>query len=168
MSKYTEIFDYMRECPKLANLWSIAATEKQGVKVILPQGASPAVQYQEGIDSTGWYHCDIIPYPSVYEDYQINCYQIYDAQDSSEPQDNINVLSFDEVQSICDWVNEQNNMGNTPRINGEQVVSIECNPCVPQIRYINSRENLVAYFITVRIRYVNKAQRKSVEYEPQD
>lgn len=168
MSKYSEIFDYFRQCPQLANLWSIAATEDIGVKVILPQGASPVVQYQEYIDNLGNYNCDIIPYPSVYEDYQINCYAWYDVNDSSSPEYNVNVLNLDEVQAICDWVKEQNDNGNLPEITGEHVVSIECNPYIPQIRYTNEQEGVIGYFITVRIRYVNKAQRRSIEYEFED
>lgn len=165
MSKYTEIFDYMRTCPALANLWSIGATENADTAVILPQGASPAVQYQETSDTLGGYSCVIEPYPSVYEDYQINCFKFYDTKDSSAPSANINVMSLDEVQSICDWVAEQNEIGYLPNITGRQVISIECNPFVPQIRYVNEQENIIAYFITVRIRYVNPTRRKTVEYE---
>lgn len=164
MSKISEIFDFMRKCPALENLWSIGATEGSGVKVILPQGASAKVQYQEHIDMTGGYNCEIVPYPSVYEDYQINCFQTFDAKDSSRPNENLNVLNFDEVQSICDWVAEQNDCGNLPLISGKKVVSIECNPFIPQIRYVNTQENIIAYFITMRIRYVNAAQRRSIEY----
>lgn len=167
MSKYAKIFEYFRQCPELANLWSIAATEDIGKRVILPQGASPAVQYQESIDNLGGYNCEIVPYPSVYEDFQINCYEWYDVKDGSAPIHNENVLSLEAVQSICDWVKEQNDNNNFPDIN-EKIVSIECNPFVPQIRYVNPEENTIGYFITVRLRYVNKAQRKSVEYECED
>ena len=163
MSKYAKIFEYFRQCPELANLWSIAATEEIGKRVILPQGASPAVQYQEQTDTLGNYNCEIVPYPSVYEDFQINCYEWYDVKDGSAPIRNENVLSLEAVQSICDWVKEQNDNNNFPNIN-EKIVSIECNPFVPQIRYVNPEENTVGYFITVRLRYVNKAQRKTVEY----
>ena len=164
MSKYAKIFEYFRQCPELADLWSIAATEDIGKRVILPQGASPAVQYQESIDSLGGYNCEIIPYPSVYEDFQINCYEWYDVKDGSAPIHNENVLSLEAVQSICDWVREQNDNGNFPDIN-EKIVSISTEPFVPQIRYVNPGENTVGYFITVRLRYVNRAQRKTVEYE---
>lgn len=167
MSKYAKIFEYFRQCPELANLWSIAATEDIGKRVILPQGASPAVQYQEFIDNIGGYNCEIVPYPSVYEDFQINCYEWYDVKDGSAPEHNENVLSLEAVQSICDWVKQQNEADNFPDI-GEKIVSIECNPFVPQIRYVNPEENTVGYFITVRLRYVNRAQRKTVEYECED
>lgn len=167
MSKYAKIFEYFRRCPDLANLWSIAATEDIGKRVILPQGASPAVQYQEFIDNIGGYNCEIVPYPSVYEDFQINCYEWYDVKDGSAPAHNENVLSLEAVQSICEWVKEQNDQNNFPDI-GEKIVSIECNPFVPQIRYVNPEENTVGYFITVRLRYVNRAQRKTVEYGDTD
>ena len=97
-NKYVEIFNYLRQCPQLSDLWSIAGTEDVGNKVILPQGASQVYQYNEQIDIYGNYACDIIPYPSVYEDYQINCFSYYDANDSSAPADNVNILELQEVQ----------------------------------------------------------------------
>lgn len=168
MSKDSELFDFFRTCPLLENLWSIAAVENIGVYVILPQGTSAEVQYVDSLDVLGNYKCEIVPFPSVYEDYQINCYVDYDVNDDQDPQRNINVLKLDEVQSICDWIKEQNENGNLPDITGEKVVSIECLPYRPQVRYVNEQEKLIAYFITVRIRYVNKAQRRSVEYEVED
>ena len=164
MDRITSLFNYFRQCPQLADLWSIAATEEEGVRVILPQGASPAVQYDEHIDDLGNYECDIIPYASLYEDYQINCYESYDPNDSSSPQYNLNVLSFEEVRKICAWVSEQNAKGNFPDI-GENVVAIECNPFVPQIRGISVDEKTLCYFITIRIRYVNWQGVRSVYYE---
>lgn len=167
MNKYAKIFEYFRQCPELNNLWSIAATEDIGKRVILPQGASPAVQYQERFDALGNYICTIEPYPSIYEDFQINCYEWYDVKDGSAPKYNENVLSLESVQSICNWVKEQNEINNFPDI-GEQIVSIECNPFIPQIRYVSAQENIVGYFITVRLRYVNSMQRKTVEYGDTD
>ena len=165
MGKYAKLFGYFRKCPMLADLWSIAAVEETGVKVILPQGASPTMQYVgEKIDVTGAYHCEIVPYPSIYEDFQINCYSVYDVKDNSRPALNINVLNLEDVQSICDWVKEQNNKGNFPDI-GEKIISIECNPFVPQIRYVNPTETTIGYYITVRLRYVNRAERKAITYE---
>ena len=165
MDKYASLFEYFRQCPELDKLWCIAATEERGVRVILPQGASPVVMYEEGVDVTGDYRCEIVPYPSVYEDFQINCYEWYDASDDSSPIRNENVLTLEQVMNICDWIKAQNNFNNFPDI-GENVVSIECNPFVPQIRYVNPEENTVGYFITVRVRYVNRiAHRKVIQYE---
>lgn len=165
MSKYSELFEYMGQCPKLAELWSIAATQDIGVNVILPQGASDAFEYDEKLDVYGNYECDITPFPSIFEDYQINCYKVYDPEDMSNPNVNINVLALDDVQAICDWVAEQNEKGNLPKITNRNVVAIECNPIVPQIRAVNSQEGIIAYFITVRVRYVNPFKGKSIAYE---
>lgn len=164
MNKISELFDYMRQCPQLADLWGIGATEDAGIKVILPQGASQSVQYQEKIDVYGNYSCEIVPYPSVYEDYQINCYTMFDTNDNSVSETNINIINFDDVQAICDWIAQQNDNGNLPYITGKKVISIECNPFVPQIRYVNTAENIIAYFITVRVRYLNTAKRRCVEF----
>lgn len=163
MNKYAQIFEYLRQCPEMQNLWSIAATEDVGVRVVLPIGTSQSVQYRDFIDSAGNYNCECIPYPSVYDDFQVNCYEWYDVKDSSSPSNNENVLSIDNVLKVCEWIEEQNDLGNFPDIN-EKVVSIEC-ISDPQIRYINEEENTIAYFITIRIRYVNKKQRKFVYYE---
>ena len=167
MSKYVKLFEYFRQCPELNDLWSIAATEDRGVRVIIPQGASPTHQYQEQIDMLGNYECNIVPYPSVYEDFQINCYEWYDVNDDSTPARNENVLTLEQVTSICDWVKAQNDANNFPDIN-EKIVSIECNPFVPQIRYVNPEENTVGYYITIRLRYVNRIKSKVVEYSNED
>lgn len=167
MDKYANLFNYFRQCPYLKNLMSIASESNKGQTVILPQGASPVVQYQERFDTLGGYECTIEPYPSIYEDFQINCYEWYDVNDTNPPQFNENVLTYQEVVGVCDWVKAQNEANNFPDI-GEMIISIECNPFVPQIRYVDPVTNTVGYFITVRLRYVNRTQRKTVEYGIED
>ena len=162
-SKIVEIFDYMRKCPQLSDLWSIAGVEDVDVNVILPQGASAKRQYVDSVDVIDNYECEIVPYDRFSEDYQIICYKDYVVGDSSSPESNINVLNFEDVQSICGWVAEQDEALNLPQITGESVVAIECNPHIPQIRFVNTDENIIGYFITVRIHFKNKAKR-SVRY----
>jgi hypothetical protein len=163
MNKYAILFDYFRQCPYLKNLMSIAGESEKGETVILPQGASPAVQYQESLDVYGNYECVIEPYPSVYEDFQINCYEWYDAKDTNPPKFNENVLTYEEVCGVCKWIEQKNYAKEFPEI-GEKIVSIECNPFVPQVRYVDADTNTVGYFITVRLRYVNRIPRRTMEY----
>ena len=164
MSVIAGIFDFMRQCPQLAQLWSIGGIEEAENSVILPQGASDAVQYNEANDVTDSYEGEIIPFPSVYEDFQINCFKFYDTKDDSAPSVNINVMTYDDVRAVCDWVAQQDSVLNFPEI-GEQVISIECTPFVPQILYVNEQENKIAYFITLRVRYVNRRRGRPVVYE---
>lgn len=163
MINYKKLFEYFRQCPYLKNLMSIVGENEQGNTVILPNGSSEKVYHNERIDALGIYSDDIQPYPSVYEDFQINCYEWYDVKDTNPPQYNGNVLTYEEVCGVCEWIEEQNNVNNFPNV-GEDIVSIECYPFVPQIQYVDPDNNTVGYYITVRIRYVNKAKRKYIEY----
>lgn len=165
MNKYEEIFYFLRECPQLNNLWSIAATEEAGINVVIPAGSSQVFEYNEKLDVYGGYECEIVPYPSIYEDFQINCYKVYDPQDSSAPNGNVNVLSLNDAQLICDWIMKQDQLGNLPNITGKKVVSIECMPSNPQIRGVDTARGFICYFITFRIRYVNDYKGRSIEYD---
>lgn len=127
-SKIVEIFDYMRNCPQLAKMLSIAGKEEIGNSIIYPQGSSQAFNIREKLDTLDGYEADIVPLPSVYEDFQINCYQFYDENDSTQPNGNINVLSYEEVDKICQWIQNQDEIGNLPEITGENVINIECLP----------------------------------------
>ena len=159
MSKYDEIFSYLSGCPQLKSLWSIWAEKANGANIILPQGTSARRTVNEFIDNTGAYNADIRPLPSVYEEYQINCYRYAAPNENS-----FNVLTLDEVQAICDWITEQDENGNLPAVTGKHAVSIEPFPFNPQIRFIDPDSGLVCYFITVRITYVNTARARTVEY----
>lgn len=160
VSKYDDIFNYLSGCPQLSHLWNIQAEEVNGANVILPLGTSQRRTISEFIDNIGAYNADIKPTPSVYEEYQINCYRDVASNDNT-----FNALTLDDVQAICDWIVEQDENGNLPRISGKQVVGIEPYPFNPQIRGIDPESRLICYFITVRITYVNTARARLVEYD---
>ncbi len=159
MSKYTEIFNYLSQCPQLSQLWSVYAEQNDGANVVLPYGTSARRSLADYKDTAGFYNGEIKPLASVYEEYQINCYRTV-----SPNANEFNVLHLDDVQAICDWIIEQDENDNLPVISGKQVVSIEPFPFNPQIRYIDPDSDLVAYFITVRITYVNTARARTVEF----
>lgn len=155
MIDYASLFEYFKQCPELRQILPIAGEADAGSTIILPQGASNANRIQnEKLDVNGFYSCEIVPELSLYEDFQINCFRRYDSKDTSEPISNLNVLTYDEVCNICRWIKHQNDMNIFPNI-GHKVISVECIPFVPQIRYVNEVDNIVCYFITVRIRYKN-------------
>lgn len=159
MSKYTEIFNYLQQCPQLSQLWSIYAEETDGANVILPFGTSQRRTLTDWIDTIGGYNGEIKPLASVYEEYQINCYK-----DITPNANEYNFMKLEDVQAVCDWIIEQDENGNLPEITGKQVISIETYPFNPQIRYIDPDKNLIGYFITIRITYVNAAQARTVEF----
>lgn len=168
MIDHTILFEYLRQCPYLADMFSIAAEMEQGNKVILPQGASPRYNYVEKIDILGNYDGIREPYPSIYEDFQINCYVYYDTKDNNPPKYNSNVLTLEEVGEVCKWIEEQDRAKNFPDI-GKKVISIECNPFVPQYTgYVDEATNTAEYFVTVRVRYVNTADKERIYIERED
>lgn len=164
MINYKNLFSYFRQCPYLSSLMSIAGEAEQGMKIILPRGSGERIRHSEKVDALGNYTNTITPYPSTYEDFQINCYEWYDVNDTSPPQLNVNTLTYEDVCGVCQWIEEQNAINNFPDV-GEKIVSIECLPFVPQIQYIDANTNTVGYYISVRIRYVNDIQGKYIEYE---
>ncbi len=164
MSRISELFSYLLECPQFAALWGDAAAENCGDGTILPQGSSEMVTYNENTDVYGNYECEIVPNPSVYEDYRINCYTVSGSTDESASESSINIINLDDVQKICDWIAGQNTNGNLPTITGLNVVSVECRPFVPQIEYLGAENKTAAYFITIRLRYVNTAKIRCISY----
>lgn len=160
MSKQTEITKWLMNCPQLSSVWNISAEEIDGANVIMPAGTSTKRSISDKIDITGFYTADIIPLPSVYEEYQINCYKNFANNDND-----YNILQYDEVEAIIDWINEQDEQMNFPEITGKKVVAVETLPFIPQIRGVDPETGLICYYITLRITYVNIAQGRSVSWQ---
>lgn len=157
--------EYLRQCPQIRELLPIAGEEEAYSSVILYAGGSSTGVVSGKFDSLGGYEANIIPSPTIYRDYQINCYRPYDAGDDSPPQDNINALTAQEVDEIYRWVTEMDNEGKFPDVE-EKIVSVECTDTQPYIRGVDSDTNIVCYAVTLRIWYVNEARkRRSVYYE---
>lgn len=164
MLKYAKIVEYFRKCPKLNQLQSIASGITVGNTVILPNGSSNRVQQRGSIDTIDVYEHIVDPYLIVYQDYQINCYEFYDVKDTNPPQYNSNVLTLDEVNEVCEWIDKNDDDCIFPDA-GETIVAMECIPFTPQVQYIDSLENVIGYYITVRIHYINRKKKRVVEYD---
>ena len=169
MSKISTLFEYMRQCPQLNNLWSIFGEIEKGSQIIFPRGSSPIYAAEnEGWDVTGEYVGTLAPYPSIFEDFQIDMIQRVDPNDDRNTADNINIVSYDEVERVCNWLLEQNAKRNLPKIEGLKVLSIEPTGTAPIVWSVDDGQQLIIYAITVRLRYVNPNPRIDMRYEAED
>lgn len=156
MSKQRALTEWLKQCPILNTLWNISAYEQDGANVILPTGTSYTRNIEDRLGVDGLYEADIIPLPSVYEEYQINCYRTI-----VENNNDFNTLNYEDVEKVIEWITEQDEKQNFPQIN-KQMVAVECFPFIPQIRGVDPDTGLVCYYITLRITYVNEAKRRSI------
>lgn len=158
MSKYQAIFDWLKTCPVFIDrLYFGSAEENDGDNVILPFGTSARSNLDDYIDAQGLYCGDITPLPSVYEEYQVQCYRYIGAE-----QNEFNIMTLDDVQSVCDWIIEQDELGNFPEI-GKRVISVEPLPFIPQAAGRDLETGLWKWFFTLRITYQNTAKGRCVD-----
>lgn len=156
LSRQTDITQWLMQCPQLASIYNISAEEQDGANVIFPIGTSKRRNIIDNEDILGAYEAEIEPLPSVYEEYQINCYK------SLANSDNMyNVMRIDEVEAVMDWLTEQDKSQNFPQI-GECVIAVEPIPFIPQIRFADPVTGIVCYYITLRITYVNSMERRTI------
>ena len=164
MSKISDLFNYMRQCPQLNNLWSIVGDMEEGSQIIFPRGSSPAyAMANEGFDVAGGYNGIMEPYPSIFEDFQINMVQHADPNDGSYDINNVNIMSYQDVEDVCSWVFKQNSNRNLPKFGQLNVISIETTGTAPVVWGSDKSEQIIVYAITVRVRYVNPYARIDVE-----
>lgn len=161
MGKLDNIKEWLSGCPALSNLWKISAEEIGGANVILPYSTSTRRTISDDLDITGAYDIEIKPLPSVYEEYQINCFRAF-----AENEEDFNALTYEEVQQICDWIMSKDDTLDFPEIPGRTVVAVEPFPFAPQIRGVNPDTGLVCYYITLRITYINTISKERSGYYP--
>lgn len=167
MLNYVKIVEYLRKCPEIEKLLPIAGTEEAYTEVVLPAGGSSTANVVGGFDALGGYEGSVNPIPSIYEDYQINCYRYYDVKDNNPPQYNSNALTEEEVNEIFKWVANQDEKNNFPDVT-EKIITVECTSLQPYIRGVDESKNIVCYVVNFRVWYVNEVRkRKQVYYELQ-
>lgn len=171
MSKITDLFDFMIECPELSGLWLITAEADRGTRVIFNRGSSSVYNMQnEMIDVLGGYSGLLMPYPSVYEEFQINMYQPADPRDSNTGENNINALSYQETENVCTWLFNQNapdkitGKRNLPKFGDEKVIAIIPTGTTSTIWGYDENKQIIIYAITARVYYVNTQPKIEVEF----
>lgn len=153
-SRLEQIAEWLLKCPQIQQLYGISAEEVDNTNLIMPKSSSERRYFSDSIDEYGEYFATVTPTPSYSEEYQINLFKRYYPDDNAT-----NYMAADDVYKVLKWVIDQDESGNFPNISGETVIAVEPYPNIPTIRYINETNNLVAYYFTLKIRYINKAKR---------
>lgn len=158
MSKNKAIFEWLKTCPTFAERLSFSGAEKNdGANVVLPFGSSSRRTLDDYIDVDGYYCGDIKPLPSVYEEYQVQCYRYVGTEEND-----YNIMTLDDVQAVCDWIVEQDEKQNFPEI-GKSVIAVEPLPFVPQVAGRDSETGLWKFYFTLRVTYRNTAKGRCVD-----
>ena len=140
------------------DLFGITAESKGGNNLITPFSSSDRVSISSQNDITGVFEADIIPFDTAYEEYQIDCFRM-----AYPNEDEFNLMSYDDVKKVCDWIEEQNQIKNFPNIG--KVIRVEPKPFLPSVRFRDFESNLVAYYFTLRITFVNTVKRQVITYD---
>ena len=117
MSKLTVLTEWLKQCPILESLWNISAYEQDGANVIIPTSSSYRRDFKDEINVAGDYEAEIVPLPSVYEEYQINCYRTIVENDND-----FNTLKFGDVEKVIEWITEQDENENFPQTQKSYVI----------------------------------------------
>lgn len=161
MEDIKNIIEFLSECPELSELMSFAAVEEVGKSVIYGVGASPRRTRRAVHDVTGAVCVTVTDAAEWYKDFQINLFQPYDPNDDAPPSVNQNVLSYEQAQNVIDWINAKEDAEDYPVIPDRTVSGMETVPDVPQTAYVNDAEQVIAYYVTLRVYFV---QHKRVKY----
>lgn len=166
MSKITDLYDYFLQCPHLKSLLPITTEIERGKDVFIPRGSSPVYAIvNENVDVVGNYNSIMMPFPSIFEDWQINCYRYADPNDETQNGDNINIINHDDVEKICKWLFEKNAKKQLPEYGGEKVFGIIPTETKPGIWGADVDRQQIVYAITIRVYFVNPNERVEVEVD---
>lgn len=158
MSDFEKIYEWLKTCPELYNLWVISSMLEDKREILQPNSSANMykVNYEKYADGGKRYIFN--PTEPYYFDVDIICYKAFYADESQ-----YNLDTQDGVQAVCDWLIEQQNNGNTPF---DECYQIECLTPRPFIRgvYENDDTNayLVDYAVTVRFYTINPAKQRIV------
>ena len=166
MSKITDLYDYFLTFPRLKKLLPITSDAERGKDIFFPRGSSPIYAVtDENIDVLGNYNSNMRPYPSMYDDWQINLYRGIDINDETQDETNINIYHYEDVESICNELFARNSKKHFPRYSGEKVFSIFPTGSMPIIWGSDMSKEMITYAITIRVYYVNPHKQIEVEVD---
>ena len=162
MSDFDVIYEWLKTCPALYDLWVVSSLLEDRKNTILPKTSANAyaVDYKPCADGEKRYYFN--PTEPYFFDVDIICYRAHYADETA-----YNLDTLDGVQAVCDWLIEQQNEGIAPTFEKYPCYQIECLTTKPfiQNQFIedgNTNTILVDYAVTVRFYTVNPAEKRVV------
>jgi len=161
VSDFEVIFEWLKTCPQLYDLWVVSSLLSDMRTVLQPNSAAnmysvDTAPYRDGGNRYIFHRTE--PY---YFDVDIIAYRAFYADQNA-----YNLDSLDGVQAVCNWLIEQQNNGNCPKLSPE-CYQIECLTPRAFIRGQYETDGdpnafLVDYAVTVRFYTDNPALERSV------
>ncbi len=161
MSDFEAIFEWLKGCPALYELWVVSSLleDRRNIVQLKSSANMYDVDWQPYRYGGGRYIFN--PVEPYFFDVDIICYRaVYSDQNT------YNLDAQNEVQAVCDWLIECQNNGDAPQLE-TPCYQIECLSAKPFIRdqYVYENDTnaiLVDYAVTVRFYTDNPAKRRTV------
>lgn len=153
------IYDWLADnSEQFSQLNVISSTLKDKLDILIPNSAAHMydVTTEPYVDGGRKYRFK--PTEPYYFDVDIICYRAVHEDDADR-----NIRQLARVQSVCDWLIEQQNSGNAPEFEQHICYQIECLTAVPFIRNVYAADGdtskiFVDYAVTVRFYVENPAK----------
>lgn len=162
MNDFERIYDWLKTCPELYDLWVVSSLLEDRRTVLVPNSAASMynVDAEQYVDGRVRY--DFIPAMPYYFDVDVICYRAFYADEAA-----YNMDKQEGVQAVCDWLIERQNAGDAPVFDTCACYQVECLTPRPFIRNEYQQDGnpnafLVDYAVTVRFYTDNPAKRRTV------
>lgn len=154
MSKFEDVFNWLKTCPFLLDLWAISATVGDWQDVLFLNNTTPLYNEITTSYKDGRTRVTLTPTTDYSETYTINAYRPF-----AENADSFNIDAFNQTQQACDWIIEQQNNTELFEINGKPVYAVELLTPSPIMRGTDADNSLIGYYISIRVHMENPAKR---------
>lgn len=154
MSKFEDVFNWLKTCPNLVNLWAISAEISSWQDVLFLNNTTALYEEITTDYTTDKTRVTLKPMADYSETYTINSYKPI-----APNADQYNIDAFNQSQQVCDWILEQQNNATLFDIDGKSVYAVELLTPSPIPRGTDGDNSLISYYISIRVHMPNPAQR---------
>lgn len=148
------VFNWLKTCPYLMNLWAISATVQAWNDVFFYNNSTPLYSEITRVYMDGQTRVTLTPTTDYSKTYTINAYRPF-----AENADAFNIDVSNQTQQVCDWIIEQQNNATLFNINGKSVYAVELLTPSPEPRGTDADNSLIGYYISFRVHMENPAKR---------